>query len=669
MKYYIIVVMLLFTVGATQAIQYSSENSDIYAAPGSISITNLAAGNDTNYATGLYHEYTATPPFDSIDVIENYTWQPAWSTSSNFSLVSQAGSNITGSSSFCLAFYNYSSGGYLSIGCVSTNPNVKYQWNFSTIMINDFLSVGKPFSVKETVASLFWANRTFNESTLYWYNVGPTLTLNFSSINPTELSDDIFTGYVYYTPNITGSNVAGVSNAILNYSGTLIPMTTLTPLEKSGTDVFAFNKTYTLPAQISNAVQNVSFMAEVTFDNGTVRNYTSAITSLNVSTLTMTNCTTAGNQTINFTIYDESKPTTKVPSSFEILLNYSAESTKTYTKQFGYNGTGLSTYAFCLNSNSSLYLDGVMQYSNDTNGYSPRNYYIESLHTTVPYAINLYLLNQSDTLSKLSVIDPSTNYVSGVLLNIQRYYISEGTYITVAEAKTDSSGTAITYLRPNDVFYQVIASQDGTVSKVFSPQKFVTDSSGVIIDTYQLGTTISSDYFNYLSNGFAYSCTYTTATTILRCVTADLTGITRTTSLKVYQANLISGTNQICGSTASSASAVLTCNLTQSASTTANQTFNYVLSVTASSGTEITLLSDYINLNTLPAYGIDGLVFALFMFLLLVMIGSFNPVVSIVMGVVALLVTMALGFIAIPMSAIMSLIAVVAILVWKMQRS
>lgn len=185
---------------------------------------------------------------------------------------------------------------------------------------------------------------------------------------------------------------------------------------------------------------------------------------------------------INITFYDQST---------NAIINYTTTTMDLIGDLTSYN---VST------TNGTLYLT-LLQPSNYTMrysapGYDTRFYYIELLNKSYQ-SLNLYLLNNTISYPvNVTIIDESTNVVSGAKVKALRFDIATNTYILREVGSTTDQGKTTLQLTYNDEFYKFMVEYDGVLYLTTAPA-YITSP------TYQLqiillGTT-GTEYYEYAS--------------------------------------------------------------------------------------------------------------------------------------------------------------------------
>jgi len=254
------------------------------------------------------------------------------------------------------------------------------------------------------------------------------------------------------------------------------------------------------------------------------------------------------------------------------------------------------TYQVCLEPNNTAYvLNATSKYSNIS--YSTRYHFLENANVSSNQAMTLYLLNSSDsTLIAMIIKDQVENPVENEIVLIQKQDLGTGTYTQVAEAKSDFSGYAYTYLKMHEI-YKFFLIKNGIVQREFEPMQL--ESTTLTFYVSQIDTP---EYFSYYNN-VATSCT--NVSNNLTCSWVDTSGLTADMNLYVGKIDQV-GETTFCDYTDSSSSGTFVCDLSSGGN------FRYVLKGTYHSN-PITYVwqSGYIGGASVVDFGVVGLVLTL----------------------------------------------------------
>lgn len=379
----------------------------------------------------------------------------------------------------------------------------------------------------------------------------------------------------------------------------------------------------------------------------------------------LTNCTSIPLDitTPIFTYYIKDETTQNVVKNATIELSINITTLSNATFGFQLNLTNTDYTSICSSTNN---ISSVLFYANYyASGYFQRTYLnFVNLNITSNQSSLLYLL-QSALSSELDITvkDYAQNPLVNYIVAAQRYFPTLNAYLQVTQALTDYNGHGTMQIQPSGSPYIfVITDRSGSLVATFSP---VNINSGLLIATNIYGITFTVNapaYSIYKQFGQVTAvCTFTNATAILNCLVSDASGIATRSQLVVNTLNN-SGFIQSCYTSASSASTTLICSI-PSWNTTI---FNYVLTVFNPDGTNFVADQGSFDYRViLINWGTSGFIITLFIFLVLMAFGAWNPITSIVLGGFALLVSYLIGAFNISFAALIGIILVIAIMIWK----
>jgi len=308
----------------------------------------------------------------------------------------------------------------------------------------------------------------------------------------------------------------------------------------------------------------------------------------------ITNCSGGGTPFLNFAGKDE-KTNSAMNYSQDMTITLSNSSGNTDSWSFEFRNQ--TNYSICIYPSFATYqADSTSKYF--ATGYSTRYHYLDNATpTSTTQNISLYLLNSSDsTLITMLVKDQVENPVEDEIILIQKQDLGTGTYNQVAEAKSDFSGYAYTYLQLHEN-YKFFLLKDGVVEREYEPMPL--ESSSL---TFYISQVDIPEYFSYY-NKVATSCT--NVSNNWTCSWIDTSGLTADMNLYVGRIDQ-AGETSICDYTDSGASGTFVCDLSGGGN------FRYVLKGTYHSD-PITYIwqSGYIGGASVVDFGVVGLILTL----------------------------------------------------------
>lgn len=190
---------------------------------------------------------------------------------------------------------------------------------------------------------------------------------------------------------------------------------------------FFWNVTYHTSADVSTTTSTRRF-----------QNVTRAI-------LNICNSSNLGVPYVNFTVFDQSNPTTSVSSTIQATWNYWL-GTGIVQRNSSYNNQSMTgnQFKFCANPNNTIY-STTADFVFDSTGFSQNTYHFNNrtISTNVT-DLKIYLLNDTATsLTVFKFVDEAQRGIQGYLFGVYLYDIGTGQKILTAVGKTDQNGEDI----------------------------------------------------------------------------------------------------------------------------------------------------------------------------------------------------------------------------------
>lgn len=317
-------------------------------------------------------------------------------------------------------------------------------------------------------------------------------------------------------------------------------------------DVGTFNRT--LMVNVTTFAPNIN----ETVSNFTVHtNYGDFLFNFNVTQFRVYNCT-GSNATsmavLNLTFLNEHNDA-RVNSDLDAnFFLWGENGTKEQNSTFTLEVDGTNNTLVCIDGNESYLTYAHMRYVSPN--YDYRDYYlINATLNNDTEDLNLYLLNITlATGTGFEITDSASRGLEDFYVLVQKYYVGENAYKTVAMGKTDDNGEDYIYLRHYDTWYKFIIQND-TVPVYTSENRKIT--------TTTLQFTISeSQYFDYLDDyaDVSSSLTYNNITDIITATFTTGDGTAESGCLTVIR-RTASSDDFICNTCVESAAGSITCPL------------------------------------------------------------------------------------------------------------
>lgn len=299
--------------------------------------------------------------------------------------------------------------------------------------------------------------------------------------------------------------------------------------------------------------------------------------------------------------------------------------------------------------------------------YSGSAYDARSSFFTLPAggsnSVDLYVLNQTlSTLVTVVVVDENDNAINASILKLQRRYIGEGgAFKTVEMGRANFNGQVPLSIVANTQEYRFLVEKNGVPIFLSGETKIVDTALTIQIvtgsDVFEavkglenVFTTLSHTQSGGSNSTFTYAFTDTSNFVAGGCL--------------VVKKITLTGEIEICNSCTSSTSATLTCNVNATtgqllAIGSINGSANYSITTNSLAKAVATGLNTFGNL---------GPFFTLLIMLAVPFIGVFSIPGSILLAILALGVSVALGFYAISVGAVMGLLATGLLIIYKESR-
>jgi len=456
-------------------------------------------------------------------------------------------------------YFTYDNVNYSTYCTTETLPTLNYP--ISTL---DYSGVGGSLQINYTC-----------DSTNYLYNITLTTAKNITFFNSTsqqlyswnykllqtaEYFAESTTSGATNPFNITLDSDSQITIAYLNYNNTAV----LGSISYSG-DTYVLSRNQISPVVSSDT--NISFYWNITRADG----FNYAITSQNqtVSPIVINETCTGMYRLYNLSLVDE---ITQVKineashnSSIKVDLNLYDSGRTRIVKHYYAEFKQTNPVTFCIDNN----LSSGEKYSLDLQiQYAATNYSTE-IYNIYNFNLNSSSLNQNITLYdlptanaqnfKLLVRDTSYLPIEGALIEIQRKYIENGTFLITEIPKTDAEGLTSASLQLNDVIYKFNIYDAGVLVSSFDNVLAICQTplvSTCIIDFNAILTGI--DIPNYEdNNGFNFTLGYNSTTKTVTSTFLISSGEPSTILLEVIREDSL-GT-AVCQDTLISASGTLSC--------------------------------------------------------------------------------------------------------------
>ncbi len=498
--------------------------------------------------------------------------------------------------------------------------------------------------------SITQSDNSSNQANLTFSRNETSGTVQYS---PQLLESQAFTAnQINLVPNTTSTYVSNIYYSKLYYDGTEYLVAICTPL----------NCTRSLQANASQANTSHSFywFVNVSFPGGNWT-FTRQNESYNqyIYQINATNCSLGGSPTLNFTTIEEENSSSTLATQNANFDLRSADGTVNRSVQ--YNASSTQNLTICLPpSATQLYADSFQNYF--ANGYNTRYYFLRnaSLNATMQ-TIPLYLENSAQAQqTEITLTDQNSQPLAGYYIRISRYFPSENAYRLIAMVLTAENGKASVPLRTNDQFYQFTILNSTSVVTTFSQQNIPCNPASTLC-TITIKVPIGQTTLALYQTLGSATTLCTTTNTSVSCTVADTSGLVRNWTLNLIRSS-ITGYTTVCSNTITTTSGSLYCNTTPAY---------------AARDHHYTLQADYnpsiqVNAGTLQkavgtTWGTDGLIASFFLIIALIGIGIWNPAASVIMGLLGFIISFWLGWMPVPIGALVGIAVVLLVFAYKMK--
>lgn len=517
-----------------------------------------------------------------------------------------------------------------------------------------------------------WTVGGFTLGTFYWNvlscDVVPScrysatnssFTVGFDQNNFTYNATTISSSTESFVLNITLPSSVSLTSAYFHYNNSIYAVT---PTFSDGNTFLT--KTLTIPS-VATKTNNTFFYELNLFDGSITLNYNTTALNQTVSPLSSvvvgsSACAAGYNLSYAFSFADE---LTKYPLTSNVSYNIKYGVSLSDTLTASGNLTSVTTLYFCTNATTQTYqiASGEVKYGGST--YVTRSYYLfsGSRFTAIATNTTLYsLLDASATTFLFTVSDTQYEPEVGFYIGLLRWYPEDNAYRIVEMGMTDNKGQAPLRVQIDDTDYRIgVYYPNGTLVKLFDPIRFVCTTTPC---SYSVFVPIEPTEFINLQN-LQQSLTFNATSKVFTYIWNDVSQQTTLMNLTVYK-DASTGTTVLCSSSTSGYSGMLVCDVSAYTGTlramvyrTASPTI-IVASFIATIGQA---LSDFAEGKTI------GLFFSFILFAFTFLAGMFNPVIAIIMGVVALTVSLYIGTITI--TVFMGIILLGFLVIHFMRRS
>ena len=480
-----------------------------------------------------------------------------------------------------------------------------------------------------------------SNNTFYVDTVGLNYTYAISSL---ELQEETFTLKLNSTVGIS------LSSASFSYAGTYY-----TPSKTSQDDYDLYSVTLTVPS--GEGTNSFTWGYNITTDLG-YDIYKTLDLQQSVGGVHIDNCTDYDIVAINFSFIQDSNNipmTGSMDGYFQIWIN----SQNSY-KEFNLSWVDKFNPLICIDNSSNNYsVYAQFEYTANLTDYAKKTYYFYNveLDNQTDY-INLYFTPNS-TQVEFEVTDENDDAIENAYIHILKYDLGTNSHTTNSILKTDTDGKDYGEMLLFTTWYKFFVYKDGELFLETEPTKIITTSKKFRISltssysqSYsQLNQMISSLTFNNITKNFVYTFSNPTGLPKEFCLKVTKRNVTRDVTFNTTCTSSTSGTLLVNIGAVPGEGIYLAYGTISGSPTLSDQFYELKISEEA-----------------WKAYGQDGIFMTFFIKVAFAMIGIWNPIVAILMIVLADITMFTMGIYHLSWSVLMVYVIMAIIVGWKISR-
>lgn len=468
-----------------------------------------------------------------------------------------------------------------------TTSNIA-QWVNFTIPTVAQLFKGRNYSIVLSCTSCILSSDDFN-----WvsdpsggnYSGGSGfMSANNGSTWTTVAPDYLFEAFGTPSQFIVNSQTYNTQTTVLNTENFEINITVINSSLTSADAIFTYNNTNYTPTE-SGTGSNFKFVASVAIpsvlnttsksffwniilgDGTTTQLYKTTTNTQQINLLSIDNCSSNNIRILNLTLRDEdTRNLVTQNQSIEVEMSLQSITNSLQRTVINFTFINQSNVAICIGSgftSATIYrADTIIKYSSADRVieyYNIQNFTL--MNTTIPQNINLYdlLISRSQEFL-ITYKDRSFIPLANALIEMTRKYIGLGTFLTIEVPKTDSDGKTLGHFVLSDEIYTINVKKDGVLLATFENVRPVCANQATgdcKLNLNELGSTTNPQNFqNYL--GVTYDTNFNRTTRLFTWRYSSVDGSSKEANLtgKLFDNY---GNQTICGGTANSPSATVTC--------------------------------------------------------------------------------------------------------------
>jgi len=501
----------------------------------------------------------------------------------------------------------------------------------------------------------------------YWTFTNGSLFFNSTVVNQTVLWSYYPTGVNYKRRNVTEGEFVNVSFNFKDFQ-TLVSLSSFLTYESVNTTM----KTYTDSADIIFSIPKISILNRsvgYNFSLAVSLNGTTFYRKLNdtsqfyhVHQISLSNCSISQFRTLDLIPKLESSNTNTTASINSFFNVYRDDNTIRRNFSFMSNNSDTTnvTNQICIYPPFANYsVNAKINYGKG--GYLDRTYFLtESQFDNRSNKVFLYLLESSVGSNVIITVgDEDGDPITDAIVKILRFYPGTGTLSVVENRLTDFEGKTTAKLVLYDVFYKIIVEHNDKI--LFSSEPRVLTSTSLDINV-QTKTYFTSVFKNI--RGVDNSLTYNNVTQTFTFTYSSNSDVITRGCLEVIR-RTVRAEYTICDQCVESVASSIFCTINQS------QKGEFIaigsLDFIGGSPDPVAFLS-VLSTFGYKQFGLNGVFIAGLFIFVMGALGTFSPVVAILMSLFAFVMSTVTGFIPMPWGFTSVIIIVGFILVFQIKK-
>lgn len=426
---------------------------------------------------------------------------------------------------------------------------------------------------------------------------------------------------------------------------------------------YTYSKTLLVPIAVIDAQAKQFHWSFATNYNGTLQTINSSTQSQIVNQIKLKPCNGTYNITsLNFFTFDE---LTNLPLDTTFSGNFKIWKTSSAMKKTEtFSLTNNTNHSFCIYPDfANLRYDAEIVY--DATDYYSRTFSASNNSATnVSNEINLYLIDETEGIKFYVSVLKGFDIIDNAIVYISKYMPSESAYRQVAVDLTDGAGEFTEYFELDKDFNFIIVKDGSVVGSKILTSTCASSPCTMTIQLEEEGVNPFERYNELYAKNILYNLSYNPFSKMVQYTYLDLDGIAQQGRLEVDVINY-NQSMRICDVTNAGISGTLVCNLT-----TYTQG-DFVARGYISKSPEKLVATLF---GVLQAFwqmfaqgGKEGILFSMFIFVTIALIGSWNPAVGIAFGVVGLFAINFLRLMPFGLSTLIMIAILATILIIKMK--